>query len=57
MWVLQSHFKIKVVEEATAGTTKESHEAALVALDYLQHGARVSINKVLEAMKDFKFPD
>jgi len=53
----QYDFKIKVVEEATAGTTKESHEAALSALNYLQHGARVSIDKVLEAMKDFKFPD
>jgi len=52
----QYDFKIKVVEEATAGTTKESHEAALNALNYLQHGARVSIDKVLEAMKDFKFP-
>lgn len=52
----QYDFKIKVVEEATAGTTKEAHEAALNALNYLQHGARVPIDKVLEAMKDFKFP-
>lgn len=52
----QLDFKIKVVEEATAGSSKKSHEAALVALDYLQHGARVSIYKVLEAMKNFQFP-
>ena len=52
----QYDFKIKVVVEATAGTSKESHEAALNALNYLQHGAKVPIELVLEAMKDFKFP-
>ena len=52
----QLDFRIKVVEEATAGSSKESHEAALAALNYLQHGARVSIDTVLEAMKNFQFP-
>jgi nicotinamidase-related amidase len=52
----QYDFKIRVVEEATAGTNAELHESALKSLNYLQHGARISINLVLEAMKNFRFP-
>ncbi len=50
----QYDYKIKVVEEATAGTSPEAHEAALTALEYLQHGARVRIDDVIEAMKNFR---
>ncbi len=52
----QYDFKIRVVEEATAGTNQELHESALKSLNYLQHGARININLVLEAMKNFQFP-
>lgn len=50
----QYDYKIKVVEEATAGTSQEAHEAALQALEYLQKGAIVHIDKVVEAMKAFR---
>ena len=50
----QYDYKIKVVEEATAGTSPQAHEAALTALEYLQHGARVHIDEVIEAMKSFR---
>lgn len=46
----QHDYRIKVIEEATAGTSQGAHEAALEALEYLQNGARVSLKEVLEAM-------
>ncbi|MGI0059776.1 MAG: isochorismatase family protein, partial [Nitrosotalea sp.] len=49
----QYDYRIKVVEEATAGTSPESHKAALQALEYLQNGAIVHIGQVVEAMKSF----
>jgi len=53
----QYDYKIRVVEEATAGTSPEAHEAALAALEYLQHGARVHIDDVIEALKSFRKSD
>lgn len=50
----QYDYKIRVVEEATAGSTPEAHRAALQSLEYLQHGAIVHIDQVLAAMKSFK---
>jgi nicotinamidase-related amidase len=50
----QNDYRIKVVEEATAGTSIAAHNAALEALQYLQHGARVHIDDVLQEMKSFK---
>ena len=49
----QYDYRIRVVEEATAGTSPESHKAALQALEYLQNGAVVHIGQVAEAMKAF----
>lgn len=53
----QYDYRIKVVEEATAGTSLESHKAALVALEYLQNGAIVHLDEVIEAMKAFRPPE
>lgn len=50
----QYDYKIRVVEEATAGSTPEAHRAALQSLEYLQHGAIVHIDDVVEAMKSYK---
>lgn len=50
----QYDYKIRVVEEATAGSTPEAHRAALQSLEYLQHGAIVHIDDVVEAMESFK---
>lgn len=52
----QYDYRIKVVEEATAGTSPEAHMAALQSLEYLQHGAIVHLGEVVEAMKSFVFP-
>jgi nicotinamidase-related amidase len=50
----QYDYHIKVIEEATAGTSQSAHEAALEGLEYLQHGARVHLRDVLEAMRTFR---
>lgn len=47
----QYDYRIKVVQEATAGTSLEAHNAALQALEYLQNGAVVHLGDVIEAMK------
>jgi nicotinamidase-related amidase len=52
----QYDYRIKVVEEATAGTSPESHKAALQSLEYLQNGAIVHMDEVIEAMKSFRRP-
>lgn len=49
----QQDYQIRVVEETTAGTSKSAHEAALEALEYLQHGARVHLEDVLDAIRAF----
>lgn len=50
----QYDYKIKVVEEATAGTSSTAHQAALEALEYLQNGSRVRLDDVLKAIKSFR---
>lgn len=52
----QHDYRIKVVEEATAGTSPEAHKEALNSLDYLQNGAIVHLDEVVEAMKAFRRP-
>ena len=52
----QYDYKIKVVEEARTGTLSEAHKAALQALEYLQNGAIVHMDEVIEAMKSFRRP-
>jgi len=50
----QYDYRIRVIEEATAGTSQSAHEAALEAFEYLQHGARVHLKDVIEAMRTFQ---
>ena len=50
----QYDYRTKVVEEATAGTYPEAHKATLQSLEYLQHGAIVHLDEVIEAMKFFR---
>jgi nicotinamidase-related amidase len=52
----QYDYRIKVVEEATTGTSPDAHKAALQALEYLQNGAIVHVDEVIEEMKSFKRP-
>ena len=47
----QSDYFCRVIEDCVAGSSPEAHEAALRAMEYLQKGARRSLDEVLEAMK------
>lgn len=50
----QGDYFCRVVEECVAGSSIEAHDAALKAMEYLQHGAVRSINSVLAAMDQVK---
>jgi biuret amidohydrolase len=44
----QRDYRIKVVEDCCAGSSPEEHEAALTQIEYLQRGARVKLDEILE---------
>lgn len=46
----QSDYFCRVIEDCVAGSSLEAHEAALRAMEYLQTGARRSLDEVLAAM-------
>jgi nicotinamidase-related amidase len=46
----QSDYFCRVIEDCVAGSSWEAHEASLRAMEYLQTGARRSLESVLEAM-------
>lgn len=47
----QSDYHCRVIEDCVAGSSLEAHEYALRAMEYLQTGARRSLDAVLEAME------
>lgn len=47
----QSDYFCRVIEDCVAGSGQEAHEAALRAMEYLQTGARRSLDEVLGAME------
>ena len=49
----QSDYFCRVIEDCVAGSSEEAHEAALRAMEYLQTGARCSLDNVLPAMEEF----
>jgi nicotinamidase-related amidase len=49
----QRDYRIKVVEDCCAGSSPEEHEAALTQLDYLQNGARMSLDEVLAEIVEY----
>lgn len=49
----QSDYFCRVIEDCVAGSSEEAHEASLRAMEYLQSGARCSIDSVLGAMERF----
>jgi nicotinamidase-related amidase len=49
----QSDYFCRVIEDCVAGSSKEAHEASLRAMEYLQTGARCSLENVLDAMENF----
>jgi len=50
----QSDYFCRVIEDCVAGSSEDAHEAALRAMEYLQMGARRSIDEVLTAMEGTK---
>jgi nicotinamidase-related amidase len=51
----QSDYFCRVIEDCVAGSSEEAHEAALRAMEYLQSGARRSIEEVVAAMEELHF--
>jgi nicotinamidase-related amidase len=49
----QSDYFCRVIEDCVAGSGEEAHEASLRAMEYLQKGARCSLESVLTAMKAY----
>ena len=45
----QHDYFCRVVEDCVAGSSREAHDAALAAMEYLQTGARRSLEEILEA--------
>ena len=50
----QSDYFCRVIEDCVAGSTEQAHEYALQAMEYLQSGARRSLDEVLDAMDSHK---
>ena len=53
----QSDYFCRVIEDCVGGSGEEAHEAALRAMEYLQTGARRSLDEVLAAMESCRSPD
>ena len=49
----QSDYFCRVIEDCVAGSSEAAHEASLRAMEYLQTGARRSLQAVLDAMDDY----
>jgi len=47
----QSDYFCRVIEDCVAGSSLDAHEAALRAMEYLQSGARRSLDEVMAAME------
>jgi len=48
----QSDYFCRVIEDCVAGSNEAAHEASLRAMEYLQTGARRSLDSVLAAMEE-----
>jgi nicotinamidase-related amidase len=50
----QSDYFCRVIEDCVAGSSEHAHEYALQAMEYLQTGARRSLDEVLAAMDEYR---
>lgn len=50
----QRDYRIRVIEEGCAGTSLEEHNCSLNALEYLQAGAKVKLEDMLDAIAKYK---
>jgi len=49
----QSDYFCRVIEDCVAGSSEAAHEASLRAMEYLQTGARCSLDSVLASIENF----
>lgn len=49
----QRDYRIKVVEDCCAGTSLEEHEAAMYEIKYTQHDALVTLEEILQDIKEY----
>ena len=50
----QHDYFCRVIEDCVAGSSEEAHEASLRAMEYLQSGARRSLDEVVAAMEAYE---
>lgn len=50
----QSDYFCRVIEDCVAGSGEAAHDAALDAMEYLQTGARRSLDDVMSAMEEYR---
>ena len=50
----QSDYFCRVIEDCVAGSCEDAHEASLRAMEYLQKGARRSLDQLLAAMDGYQ---
>ena len=50
----QSDYFCRVIEDCVAGSSEDAHEASLRAMEYLQTGARCSLDQTLSAMEVYQ---
>lgn len=53
----QRNYFIHVARDATAGSSPEAHQAALAAIEYLQRGASVTTERLVEAIYRLRVHD
>ena len=49
----QHDYFCRVIEDCVAGSSEPAHEASLRAMEYLQTGARCSLQQTVQAMNDY----
>jgi len=50
----QKDYRVRVIEDCVAGTSEYAHEAALSQIEYLQAGAVVKSDKMIDALKEYE---
>lgn len=49
----QRDYRIKLVEDCCAGSSRKAHDAVMAQIEYLQHGSVISLDQALEYVKTY----
>lgn len=52
----QHDYRVKLVHDCCAGSSKRAHDAVLEQIEYLQHGSVIPLEGALTYIKDYKCP-